>query len=91
MTTEKTKLTYTDETNNIVVLEESEEVCRVYPIYQTLDKQSKIDFLLIIILAISREFGRPIKVLACPADKFPCSTRSKTSSGRDNNLKEFAM
>ncbi len=47
MTTEKTKLTYTDETNNIVVLEESEEVCRVYPIYQTLDKQSKIDFLLI--------------------------------------------
>jgi hypothetical protein len=47
MTTEKTKLTYTDETNNIVVLEECEEVCRGHPIYQTFDKQSKIDCLLL--------------------------------------------
>ena len=46
MTTEKTKLTNTGETDNITVLEEGEEVCRVHPIYQTLDRQRKIDFLL---------------------------------------------
>ena len=49
------------------------------------------NFFCIIFLASSTEFCNPIKVLACPADKFPCSTINKISLLRDNNLNEFAI
>ena len=48
-------------------------------------------FFYIIFFAISSELLSPIKDLACPADKLPSWTNKRTSSGRDNNLKEFAM
>ena len=48
-------------------------------------------FFCIIFFAISTELTNQINDLACPADKFPCSTIKSTSSGRDNNLKELAI
>ena len=46
-------------------------------------------FFCIIFLATSIELCNPIKDLACPAVKLPCSTNDSTSCGKDNNLKEL--